>query len=336
MASHSGTGRDPDGHPLLDESVVRVPIDELRLADTPRLGGVDDDHARTLAEVEECLPPIYVHRETMRVIDGMHRLRAARLRGSGHIAVRFFAGTREEAFLLAVRANVAHGLPLTLNDRQAAAARIIRADPGLSDRFIAATTGLAAKTVAAIRHRTGGAVAPVRVGRDGRVRPLSTAEGRRIAGRAIADRPDLSLREVARAAGISVGTARDVRARLLAGKDPVPVRHRGAGNDAASLDGAARPDGNGDEPAVERTDVESILEGLRRDPSLRYSESGRTLLRWLASAMAATRWRDAVEGVPPHCAVLVGRIARGYADSWLEFAQEMERRTGGAGRSSAA
>ncbi|MDQ7907402.1 transcriptional regulator [Phytohabitans sp. ZYX-F-186] len=292
------------------------------MADTPRLGGVDHGHVRALSEVVECLPPISVHRQTMSVIDGMHRLLAARLRRREHIEVRFFAGTRQAAFLLAVRANVAHGLPLTLHDRQVAAARIVRADPKLSDRFVAATTGLAAKTIAAIRGRAGGQGAPVRVGRDGRARPLSTAEGRRIAGRAIADRPDLSLREIARAAGISVGTVRDVRARVLAGEDPVPGRQRGGASEFAHLDA------DGDALAPELADVESILDGLRRDPSLRYSDSGRTLLRWLAWAMDATRRPEAIEGVPPHCAVLVGKIARGYAESWLEIAREMERRTG--------
>lgn len=32
------------------------------------------------------MPPIVVHRATMRVIDGMHRVRAAKLRGAAHVA----------------------------------------------------------------------------------------------------------------------------------------------------------------------------------------------------------------------------------------------------------
>jgi hypothetical protein len=37
----------------------------------------------------EKLPPILVHRATNRIIDGMHRLEAAKLRGDETISVRF-------------------------------------------------------------------------------------------------------------------------------------------------------------------------------------------------------------------------------------------------------
>lgn len=127
-----------------------------------------------------------------------------------------------EVFRLAVSANVTHGLPLNKAERQAAAARIIRSHPQASDRSIAQTTGLAAKTVARIRRRSHVDETDRRVGQDGRVRPLNTADGRRIASRAITDRPDASLREIAQEAGISIGTVRNVRARLEAGEDPVP------------------------------------------------------------------------------------------------------------------
>ncbi len=42
-------------------------------------------HARSLAQTEADLPPIVVHRTTTRVIDGMHRLTAAGLRGEREI-----------------------------------------------------------------------------------------------------------------------------------------------------------------------------------------------------------------------------------------------------------
>jgi hypothetical protein len=63
----------------------------------------------------------------MRVIDGMHRLRAAQLRGDHGVEVKFFDGDADEAFIAAVRANITHGLPLTLADRKAAAQRILAA-----------------------------------------------------------------------------------------------------------------------------------------------------------------------------------------------------------------
>lgn len=111
-----------------------------------------------LAAVEAKLPPIIVHRATMRVIDGMHRLAAAKLRNDETIEVRFFEGTEQEAFVLAVKANISHGRPLSLTDRTSAAERIIVSHPAWSDRAIAVAAGSApdwwAICVAAWRWRT--------------------------------------------------------------------------------------------------------------------------------------------------------------------------------------
>src|SRR2546423_5542310 len=205
-----------------------LPIRSLLPADSPRLAGEDEEHVRLLAESYAELPPILVHRKTMRVIDGMHRLRAALLRGEESIKVRFYSGSEDAAFVLAVESNIAHGLPLSLADREAAAGRIVKSNPQWSDRAIAGVTGLSAKTVGVIRR---GACADLpqlhsRIGRDGRVRPLNGADGRRRASEVFARRPDASLREVAGEAGISPGTARDVRERMRRGEDPIPPRQR--------------------------------------------------------------------------------------------------------------
>ncbi len=308
-------------------TVVEVPIAALREADSPRLGGLDHEHFRALAELDVELPPILVHRATMQVIDGMHRLRAAVRNGRDRIRAQFFDGTEAEAFLAGVEANVAHGLPLTLADRRAAATRIIASHPHLSDRSIGVTAGLAAKTVAAIRRELGedhGATA-ARVGRDGRVRPLDGTAGRRLAGEVIAAQPNASLREIAREAGVSVGTARDVRERVRAGKDPVPPLRRAAGEDdrhAAPLRLA------GPVPAASGgAGVRSMLHRLRRDPSVRYTNAGRSLLRWLDShVVEPSETGDLFGDIPPHSAILVGRIARECAAEWLRLAGDLERR----------
>lgn len=208
--------------------VHRVPLAALLPADSPRHEPERAEHARLLAGTEAALPPIVVHRPTMRVIDGTHRLRAAALLGRSEIDVRYFDGPAEDAFVLAVEANVEHGLPLSHSERTAAARRILRSHPRWSDRAIASVVGLSSKTVAAYRHKLGGALAEVatRVGQDGRTRPLSSAEGRRIAGRLILESPEASLRVIARQAGISPGTVRDVRARMSRGEDVVPSRDR--------------------------------------------------------------------------------------------------------------
>src|SRR5262245_27830171 len=59
--------------------VATVRISSLVLEDSPRLSGEDPDHTRLLAEAEGELPPITIHRSTMRVIDGAHRVQAALL-----------------------------------------------------------------------------------------------------------------------------------------------------------------------------------------------------------------------------------------------------------------
>jgi ParB-like chromosome segregation protein Spo0J len=196
-------------------SVVTVAVGSLSVADSPRMSGENSEHARALAETHEQLPPIIVHRPTMRVIDGVHRLRAAKLRGQDQISVRFFSGSEDDAFVVAVRSNIAHGLPLSLVEREAAARRIITSYPQWSDRMIASVAGLASRTVAEIRRRhfgpSGDTVA--RIGRDGRVRPIDGAAGRMLAAELVSGNPDLSLRQVARVAGISPETARDVRNR---------------------------------------------------------------------------------------------------------------------------
>ena len=149
-------------------NVVAVPILSLRPGDSPRLEGEDKAHVARLVEAEAELPPILVERRTMRVIDGMHRLLAASLNGQETVDVVFFEGSQAEAFLRAVEANVAHGLPLSQADRRAAATRIVTSNPQLSDRAIGHSTGLAAKTVAAIRRSADAVQLNARVGRDGR------------------------------------------------------------------------------------------------------------------------------------------------------------------------
>lgn len=320
----------PRGDDQRDQhSVVRVPISSLLSSDSPRLSGENMGHARALAESEVTLPPIIVNRATMCVIDGMHRLCAAVLRGQDEIEVRFFDGDERDAFVLAVEANIAHGLPLSLADRKAAAARIVSSHPQWSDRTIASSTGLSAKTVGAIRGGSTeeGPQLNTRVGRDGRVRPLNAAEGRRIAGDLMAEKPDTSLREIASAAGISLGTAQDVRERLRRGENPVlPGQHDGEprGGQPRRKELADRRDSH----IARRVPVRDravILHNLKRDPSLRFADAGRVLLRLLHALTIGTReWERLIENIPVHCIPMVRDAARACAATWQEFADQLE------------
>jgi hypothetical protein len=263
----------------------------------------------------------------MRVIDGMHRLRAAQLRGEPMVEVQYFDGDNDEAFVVGVKANVAHGLPLTLADRKAAAARIMGWQPQRSDRWIGEVTGLAAGTVGAIRHHMSPPARQdtARIGRDGRVRPLETAEGRRKAQAEITSRPEASLREIARTAGISPATVKDVRDRMRRGEDPVP----GSQRSAAQAGDGGRPrisPANGEHPAAVR-DLAWSLRQLGKDPSIRYTESGRALLRWLETYARGPRPAPGlIEMVPAHCAYLIADIARKCSRDWQELATTLEQR----------
>src|SRR5262249_13041343 len=154
--------------------VASVPVSALRTGASPRQAGENLEHIRVLAEAPGELPPIIVRRADMRVVDGMHRLRAARLRGDEQIAVRFFDGDDNDAFVLAVRTNVTHGLPLSLADRKTAAERIVTSHPHWSDRMIATVSGLSAATIARIRKAHPELAADARVGHDGKVRPVNS------------------------------------------------------------------------------------------------------------------------------------------------------------------
>lgn len=300
-----------------------IPISSLRPSDSPRLSGENKEHVKVLAESEAPLPPIIVHRSTMRVIDGMHRLSAAVLRGWDEIEVRFFEGGEQDAFVFAVEANVTHGLPLSLNDRTAAATRIIGIRPQWSDRMIATLSGLSAKTVAAIRRRSSeeSPQSNARVSRDGRVRPLNASAGRQLASELMRGNPEASVREIARAAGVSPSTVWDVRERLRQGEDPVPARHRGLTQPKKQPRAeVATP------PRREAPDRGQIMDILQKDPSIRSEEKGRQLLRWLNfHTVDLSQVDQLVNDFPEHCSGIIAKLARVNAETWNELANRLEK-----------
>ncbi|WP_432839668.1 ParB/RepB/Spo0J family partition protein [Dactylosporangium sp. CA-092794] len=312
-----------EGQPPELSPVELVEIGALRPGDSPRSGGEVDEHIRVLAEIDTAHAPIVVHRGTMRVIDGMHRLRAAMLRGEATIAVRYFEGCERDAFVIGVELNTAHGYPLSRKDRTAAAGRILASHPQWSDRSIARVAGLSANTVGGLRRAMAAELPQVhtRLGHDGRSRPVSAAHGRQRAVELIAENPDASMRRIAREAGISPRTVADVRDRLSRGENPVePKRTRreappGAGPPAPPRPAAGARGGTG------------ALETLMNDPSLRLTERGRLMLRLLTSYSALARSRDdLLENLPAHCTNIVSLAAQECGEAWLEFARDLQRR----------
>ncbi|MFM9372877.1 transcriptional regulator [Streptomyces sp. Da 82-17] len=328
-----------------------VRIDELVPADSPRLGGIDKAHVRRLAAVYAALPPILVHRATLRVVDGMHRVDAARLRGDETVEAQFFDGSDDQVFLRSVTANIRHGLPLSVAERKTAAERILASHPNLSDRAVAGYVGLDAKTVASVRvcSAVGSPPLNMRTGADGKVHPLDRTAERIHAAELMTRDPDIPLRAVVRETGLSLGTAHDVRRRLQRGEDPVPPSRQSAVARAAQRERAVPPQPRAkDRPAAAPTPAPEpaaaapapasplsprsrapldVLRRLANDPSLRHSETGRDFIRWFHTHFIVDEaWQKRVDAVPPHATESIADLARHCSDAWRRFADDMARR----------
>lgn len=320
--------------------VIDVPLDEISSGDPIRAGGVDSEHVRTLSEYEDALPPILLQKSSMRVIDGMHRLAAARLRGRSKITACILDLTDAEAFLYGVQANVAHGLPLSLADRKSAALRIVELYPDWSDGAVGRAAGVSGKTVSALRCRTRDETAQParRVGIDGRVRPVENSAGRQVVSQLLESRPEMSLRQIAKAAGVSPGTVRRLRNGTQDQNRTADVLRRPPtlkavpgeplGEDEEGVQDATRTAPSKSRRAGRlRPDAVAILQGLRRDPSLKYRANGRELLRLLGSRPTFALGRKVIDTVPAHCVPAVAELFRIYAQELLDLAGTLEQRS---------
>jgi len=314
----SGAGKAP---------AVELPLNQLRPGAYIRVAGINEDHVRALADWDGELPPIVVQRSTMRVIDGVHRVKAAKLRGDTSIRARLVDLSDQAAFVESVTANIGHGLPLSLSDRKAAAARMMTLFPQWSDRALGRACGLSGETISAFRLRSGAGEPERRIGLDGKSRPVDSGPGRRVARELLDAHPDATLREIAREAGVSPGTVRKVR-------DSMRADNQGRGN--APVRSADEPMRRSVKPSVAQSrqpwrpqiemDSERILDNLSRDPSLRYQAMGRDLLRLLHRGRVHPPEREVVDVLPAHCISAVARLTRLYAQQWLALSTHLEDR----------
>ncbi|MDQ1305662.1 MAG: hypothetical protein QG671_1494 [Actinomycetota bacterium] len=314
-----------------------VPLDvtTLRPGGLVRTGVPDDGRVVALAATAAHWAPVLVRRETLTVLDGDHRLAAARSRGDAEIEAVLVDSSDLDVFVLAVTMNVRYGPPLSRGERRAALTRILASHPDWSDRRIAVLVGVSPKTVRAVRGSSDEVCrSAVRVGADGRVRTLDVVEGRRRALEILTAWPDLPVRQVAQASGVSVGTVQDVRRRLLAGTGRVPERaasYRPA-RPAPVAPAAGRPEmpwtdrGTGLAPStMGRADMAEILAQLRRDPSVRAREGCRTMLRLMSAHVSEAEGLERVAGaVPAHRRRAVSVLARECAQIWLRLAGETD------------
>ncbi|MGI5429616.1 hypothetical protein [Streptomyces sp. CA-179760] len=66
---------------------------------------------------------------------------------------------------------------------------------------------------------------------------------------------------------------------------------------------------------------------LSADPSLRFTEAGRRLLRILdVSAVQPHDWTTMASSLPIHCAPVIAELARHHAESWQLLAEELTER----------
>ncbi|MGW1835120.1 hypothetical protein [Streptomyces sp. NPDC002067] len=312
-----------------DAPVVELPVAELVLAESPRSKGISSSHVHILKETDATLPPILVHHSSMRVIDGMHRVQVAILKGMQRIQARLFEGSHDEAYLLAIKMNTAHGLPLQLADRRLAASQIIKMHPEWSNRAIAEVASLSDKTVAKLRSQTSSESEKRkhRIGKDGKCRPVNLNDGRLRASQTITAHPDASLREIAKAAGISPNTARKVRNSLQKGQSPLL---EAVPTSADSLDMAGIR-GRFSRPLSKTISSIPVVGGgttwvqLKSDPSIRSTEVGRFLLRSLSlNAINADTWDKIIEAIPRHCVKGVADAARECAAAWQQLADRLD------------
>ncbi|TDB97376.1 ParB/RepB/Spo0J family partition protein [Actinomadura sp. 7K534] len=323
-----------------------------------RQSGTDAAHVHLLVDASGAaeLPPLLVQEDGWRVIDGVHRLEAAKLRGDSSVKARFVDCTDSEALVLAMKANSSHGLPLSKADRVFGAKSVLAAHPDWSDRAIATITGLSAKTIASLRGRSAaGGLGDKRLGRDGKRRPVTPGEGRLRAAEYITAHPDAPLRQVARETDVSLGTVHDVRARLRRGVNPERNGHRptAAPPPDASAESPAGPAARPVPRAVRRLPDEDdaapppdnstplrrrnhadlpptwpqIVAKMANDPAVRYTDSGKEFLRWMSlHAADPQRWREFLNTVPAHWQTVIAPMAEAISQEWSLFAQQLRNR----------
>jgi ParB-like chromosome segregation protein Spo0J len=301
----------------MEAQVVSVEVDGLTLGLSPRARKLDPAHVAALVELAGRWPPILVRRADRRVIDGHHRVAAARRLGLRKMAAAQFDGSVEQAFVEAVRRNVEHGLPLTFNERKAAARRLISDQPQWSDRCIAQVCALSPRSVGKLRGTSaaGAAEMSYRIGRDGRGRPVRPESTRSRIIDAVQSNPDASLRTIAQAVGASPETVRRVRQSLEQRDQRHPSDVAGAPSqlNVVSLT-----------PIAGSLIAPSLRSGA--DSAVTSTPDGKHFADWFDRTGLDTNWRSHALAVPLSRVYEVADEARRRARDWSEFADLVERR----------
>ena len=314
-------------------AVVSVALARLAIRSSFREAGVNNDHVRRLVGLGGRWPPILVHQDNGLVVDGVHRVVAARVLGLDHIDATLFRGGPDEALIEFVRRNVHHGLPLTLRERKRAAGQVLVVHPEWSDRRIAETCALSPKTVGRLRvspSEDGGQLdTEIRVGRDDRSRPVNSASVRVRVIEAIRERPGASLRSVAAEVGVSPETVRLVRMNMgrPAGSDVTETSavseafagsEVAAGSEASAASGVSGGRGGGAEVRELGRSAADVAPA---------SEVAEEFLVWFGrTAVCADDCAYWVDLVGLDCVPEIAEEARRRSVVWRVFAESLETR----------
>ena len=296
--------------------VLPMNLSDLRLGPSFREGGLCLEHVERLVLSGGPWPPITVGPDGT-VIDGAHRVAAARRLGWTRLDTVLFEGSRDEAFVEFVRRNVAHGLLLTLRERKRAAVQVLGSHPEWSDRRVAEVCGISPKTVARLRPDaqcpTGGGSqldGGLRLGRDNRRRPVQRGLARARVVEALRTEPAGSLRAAAAAAGVSPETVRLVRMNLTNAPE-----HEAKESTAV---------------LVEKADfAENKSSPWQADAALASCDHGEEFLEWFERTHITDMDLDRVGTVPLSRVYELANAARRRADIWLLFARSLEARSSG-------
>ena len=170
---------------LTSSREVDVDVDELELCPEYQLREkLETWKVEEYGAVFERLPPVLVGKVDghLYLLDGWHRVAAARSVGREKVAALIIETDAATAFSLAIRGNAMHGLPLRTKEKKAAARGMLVRFPERSDRWIAEDSGLSHPTVTGLRGEleAGGKICHLgySVGQDGKRYPCDCARCR--------------------------------------------------------------------------------------------------------------------------------------------------------------
>ena len=295
--------------------VVSVVLADLSVSTSFREGGLNEEHVQRLVALAGHWPPVLVNRSDGLVIDGAHRVEAARVLGLDRVEAWYFDGEPDDALIEFVRRNVHQGLPLTLRERKRAAEHVLAAHPEWSDRRIAELCAISPKTVGRLRAKktvrpTGGILqldARTRIGRDNKWRPVHSASVRSRVAEALKEHPGASLRTVAKAVGVSPETVRIVRMNMETARAP---------------DAVVEPSYVAPAP---RRPEESV--SWDKDLALVSSEDGEDFVVWFDRTTLTNEecWRF-LDSVPLSRIYEIADEARRRSEVWTQFAKSLDMR----------